>query len=703
MSRLLLAALALLLSPIAVAAQSTCSYIAYGAVLTPAQWNQCFSNKADTVIGGYLPLLGGAMAGKLITAAPSTVAAGFNLPPGTPPTTPINGDMWSTSAGFFGYAGGVTYGPFASGSAGSFAATVPLAVTFPSSVVTYALNYNSTLTLDGSNNLEINLAHSNSWSAAQSIAGLTVTTSFTATGLVTNGDLANSSITLGGTSVALGGTTGVSGTPISALYLSSPVLTTPTLGIAVGTSLALGGGSIGSNALEVTGTTALNGAISVVGASFGLSGNISGSGIFGTAGIRYANVAGTLSDTTSSGTIAAIYGSVFGGETFTASNATTATNLYSDYFKAPICSTNVTCTAKWALGVDSAQFNGNVNVASGNYEFGGTQLGYGNGLAGFGTAAAQNTGTSGANIGLLNGNNTFSGTDTFSSALTASTSITTPTLTLGTQQSVQGTLVLANTVAHAYSTTIESSNSATAAYTMVLPSALNGSGPVVLTDALGNGVLSWASPSAASSIGVTSTSVTTASGSNQILTTGTVSGGTGTLANATIASLLTQGAGITITGTTNATIAQSLSNATLQHYPTNPTGVTSTTPAMMGLGKDQAGSGASPCAITPVYSGRLLVIVTTNFTNSGTAATQGRLYYGTGTAPSNGASATGTTASALASSYLAVANATETVSISSIITGLSPGTAYWLDLALNSSVGTDTAAVQNVSCSAMEF
>ena len=102
--------------------------------------------------------------------------------------------------------------------------------------------------------------------------------------------------------------------------------------------------------------------VTVSSASFGLSGNITGAGIFGTSGIRYKNVVATLSDTTSSGTIATAYTDVWGGNTYTASNATTITNQYGSYFQTATCSTNVTCTNKWALGADSAQIAGVLNV-----------------------------------------------------------------------------------------------------------------------------------------------------------------------------------------------------------------------------------------------------------------------------------------------------------------------------------------------------
>lgn len=55
----------------------------------------------------------------LITTASTSISAGFNLPHGTAPTNPINGDMWSTSAGFFGRVSGQTVGPFSVGGSGA--------------------------------------------------------------------------------------------------------------------------------------------------------------------------------------------------------------------------------------------------------------------------------------------------------------------------------------------------------------------------------------------------------------------------------------------------------------------------------------------------------------------------------------------------------------------------------------------------------
>jgi len=59
--------------------------------------------------------------GKFSTAASAAVAgAGLILPHGTAPNSPVNGDLWSTTTGFFGRVNGVTVGPFSAGGSASF-------------------------------------------------------------------------------------------------------------------------------------------------------------------------------------------------------------------------------------------------------------------------------------------------------------------------------------------------------------------------------------------------------------------------------------------------------------------------------------------------------------------------------------------------------------------------------------------------------
>jgi len=61
---------------------------------------------------GQLTTAGGTMLGRLVAVASATGAAGFNIPHGAAPTAPVNGDIWSTTKGFYGQINGVTIGPF---------------------------------------------------------------------------------------------------------------------------------------------------------------------------------------------------------------------------------------------------------------------------------------------------------------------------------------------------------------------------------------------------------------------------------------------------------------------------------------------------------------------------------------------------------------------------------------------------------------
>lgn len=53
--------------------------------------------------------------GKLTTAASALGGAGLNLPAGTAPSSPVNGDVWTTTSGLFAQINGGTVGPFSAG------------------------------------------------------------------------------------------------------------------------------------------------------------------------------------------------------------------------------------------------------------------------------------------------------------------------------------------------------------------------------------------------------------------------------------------------------------------------------------------------------------------------------------------------------------------------------------------------------------
>lgn len=124
--------------------------------------------------------------------------------------------------------------------------------------------------------------------------------------------------------------------------------------------------------------------------------------------------------------------------------------------------------------------------------------------------------------------------------------------------------------------------------------------------------------------------------------------------------------------------------------PNNPTGVAGAA-VMMGIG--------STCAITPLASGQLHISLAGDMGNSsaGLGPNVVQLRYGTGTAPTNGAAVTGT---AVGSAITLIATNSASgdrwgFACNGQVSGLTVGTAYWIDISLSSTVGTST--VQNLS------
>ncbi len=159
-----------------------------------------------------------------------------------------------------------------------------------------------------------------------------------------------------------------------------------------------------SNA-TITGAYTFSGNIVVSGSSFGLSGNFNAP--LGTAGLRYKNVAATITDTTTgASTIATAYTDVWGGNTIASTNALTVTNYFGSYFNVPTAAANVTFTNAWALGADSIKIgtSNQVTITSSgvaaipaSLAIGGATIG-GNALAATGsiqTSTQFNIGTSG--------------------------------------------------------------------------------------------------------------------------------------------------------------------------------------------------------------------------------------------------------------------------------------------------------------------
>jgi hypothetical protein len=139
------------------------------------------------------------------------------------------------------------------------------------------------------------------------------------------------------------------------------------------------------------------------------------------------------------------------------------------------------------------------------------------------------------------------------------------------------------------------------------------------------------------------------------------------------------------------------SAASFASTPAAPTGTTSTTLVMAGLG--------STWAFTPGNTGKVLVTVTGG-SNVGTALTYTTVgaRYGTGTAPANGAAVTGTRFGAAGDpSFESGATGHNTGFAFTAVLPLTAGTAYWFDLALATGNASDTAVFSNLAITITEL
>lgn len=132
--------------------------------------------------------------------------------------------------------------------------------------------------------------------------------------------------------------------------------------------------------------------------------------------------------------------------------------------------------------------------------------------------------------------------------------------------------------------------------------------------------------------------------------------------------------------------------------PVDQTGNATATLLMNGLG-----SAAAPATITPTSTGRVVFTVTGDLTNSTILdGVTYKLVYGTGSAPANGAAASGTAISATRSVAVAVAAQKQGFSVTGSATGLALATAVWYDLQI-ANVSGGTASVSNITVSANEI
>lgn len=132
--------------------------------------------------------------------------------------------------------------------------------------------------------------------------------------------------------------------------------------------------------------------------------------------------------------------------------------------------------------------------------------------------------------------------------------------------------------------------------------------------------------------------------------------------------------------------------------PANPTGVSVNTYRMQGLG--------SVISMTPLKSGKIRITISGKCLGTATAEIGIKLAYGTGVPPINGVAASGTViGSTYANGIVATAGACTSIFSKSVIaTGLTIGTAYWIDLQIaRTSALAATVSVQQLEATLEEL
>ena len=118
----------------------------------------------------------------------------------------------------------------------------------------------------------------------------------------------------------------------------------------------------------------------------------------------------------------------------------------------------------------------------------------------------------------------------------------------------------------------------------------------------------------------------------------------------------------------------------------SPAGTTSTTLVMAGYGQ----------TFTPSKTGRVLIILLVNVNNNTAGdGVQAVLSYGSGTPPAANGALAGTQVGSPMDATSGVASAANEITLAAVITGLTVGTTYWVDVAYSALTGgTATIAIR---------
>jgi hypothetical protein len=219
---------------------------------------------------------------------------------------------------------------------------------------------------------------------------------------------------------------------------------------------------------------------------------------WGTGGVALVQSAATFTDTSTTSLITDVRMNVFGAQTFAASNVITATTLYGTYFTDPVAGTNVTATAKYAIGADSIRVTNGTNLVASGGNFAQIATGTTTGQLVLGNASMTGA--------ITIGQSTVSQTTNIQAGITASGS--TKTINIGTNgasgSNTQITLGAAagssnvnlsnNTtltfISNGFNTSLIGSGSASQSVAYSLPPAAPAVTGYVLSSTTG-GVMSW--------------------------------------------------------------------------------------------------------------------------------------------------------------------------------------------------------------------
>ena len=269
---------------------------------------------------------------------------------------------------------------------------------------------------------------------------------------------------------ASGTLTNCTGLPVGGISATgTPSATTFLRGDGTWATPATGSGTVTSVAQTFTG-----GLISVAGSPVTTSGTLALTVAGTSGGIPYFSSASAWASSAALTANALVIG---GGAGAAPATTTTGTGVLTALGN-NVGSTGAFVTFDGALGTPSS---GTLTSCTG--------LPISTGVSGLGTGVATFLATpSSANLAAAVTDETGTGPLVFANSPTF-----TDDITLGTQQTTQGAIILANTAAGAFATTIKSSNSASAAWTLTLPTTAGTNNYVLKTDGSGN--TSWVAQS----------------------------------------------------------------------------------------------------------------------------------------------------------------------------------------------------------------